>query len=45
MLLLRDQLSTVLGVDPPGRDGMTRWAGEVLAVYRDGLFVTSEEEP
>jgi hypothetical protein len=31
-------------VDPLGRDGMTRWAGEVLAVYRDGLFVRGGEE-
>ena len=40
VLLLRDQLSAVLGVDPLGRDGMTRWAGEVLAAYQGGLFVT-----
>src|SRR4029453_13871718 len=45
VLLLRDQLSTVLGVDPLDRDGMARWAGEVLAVYRNGLFVTNEEGP
>jgi TetR/AcrR family transcriptional regulator, regulator of cefoperazone and chloramphenicol sensitivity len=43
VLLLRDQLSAVLGVDPLGRDGMTRWAGEVLAVYQDGLFVRGEQ--
>ena len=42
VLLLREQLSAVLGVDPLGRDGMTRWAGEVLTVYQDGLFVTGE---
>jgi AcrR family transcriptional regulator len=44
VLLLREQLSAVLGVDPLGRAGMTRWAGEVLAVYHGGLFVTAEEE-
>jgi TetR/AcrR family transcriptional regulator, regulator of cefoperazone and chloramphenicol sensitivity len=44
VLLLREHLSAVLGVDPLGREGMTRWAGEVLAVYRDGLFVRGEEE-
>jgi AcrR family transcriptional regulator len=44
VLLLREQLSAVLGVDPLGRDGMTRWAGEVLAVYQDGLFVRGDEK-
>jgi TetR/AcrR family transcriptional regulator, regulator of cefoperazone and chloramphenicol sensitivity len=44
VLLLRDQLCLVLGVDPLGHDGMTRWAGEVLAVYQRGLFVTGGEE-
>jgi AcrR family transcriptional regulator len=43
VLLLREQLSAVLGVDPLGRDGMTRWAGEVLGVYQGGLFVTGEQ--
>ncbi len=44
VLLLRDQIAAVLGVDPLGRDGMTRWAGEVLAVYQGGLFVTGQME-
>jgi TetR/AcrR family transcriptional regulator, regulator of cefoperazone and chloramphenicol sensitivity len=44
VLLLREQLCAVLGVDPLGREGMTRWASEVLAVYQDGLFVRGEEE-
>jgi TetR/AcrR family transcriptional regulator, regulator of cefoperazone and chloramphenicol sensitivity len=44
VLLLREQLCAVLGLDPLGREGMTRWAGEVLAVYQDGLFVRGEEE-
>lgn len=44
VLLLRDQLTAVLGLDPLSRDGMVRWAEEVLAVYRDGVFVTGEEE-
>jgi AcrR family transcriptional regulator len=37
-LLLRDQLSAALGFDPLTSEGMARWAGEALAVYRDGLF-------
>jgi TetR/AcrR family transcriptional regulator, regulator of cefoperazone and chloramphenicol sensitivity len=44
VLLLREQLCAVLGVDPLSRDGMSRWAGEVLAVYQDGLFVRGEGE-
>jgi AcrR family transcriptional regulator len=38
VLLLRDQLTAVLGMDPLGPDGMRRWLAEALAVYRDGLF-------
>jgi TetR/AcrR family transcriptional regulator, regulator of cefoperazone and chloramphenicol sensitivity len=44
VLLLREQLSAVLGVDPLGRDGAARWAEELLAIYRQGLFVAGEEE-
>jgi AcrR family transcriptional regulator len=37
VLLLRDHLADVLGVDPLSRDGMARWASEVLAIYAAGL--------
>lgn len=37
VLLLRDQLTAVLGVDPLSAEGMTRWGAEVLAVYAAGL--------
>jgi AcrR family transcriptional regulator len=37
MLLLHDRVADVLGDDPLSPDGMRRWAGEVLAVYRAGL--------
>lgn len=37
VLLLREQLTAVLGVDPLSAEGMARWAGEVLAVYGAGL--------
>jgi TetR/AcrR family transcriptional regulator, regulator of cefoperazone and chloramphenicol sensitivity len=43
-LLLRDQLVAVLGIDPLTLTGMTRWAGQVLEVYRNGIFVTEEEQ-
>ena len=38
MLLLRDHLVEVLGLDPLGAEGMGRWMSEAVAVYRDGLF-------
>ena len=38
LVLLRDQLTSVLGFDPMTPDGITRWAREVTAVYRDGLW-------
>jgi hypothetical protein len=38
VLLLRDQLTAALGVDPLGPDGLRRWLAEAMAVYRDGLF-------
>ncbi|MGV0041545.1 TetR/AcrR family transcriptional regulator [Mycobacterium colombiense] len=38
VLTLRPRLTEVLGVDPLSEDGMRRWAGEVFAIYRDGLI-------
>jgi len=38
VLLLRDHLTEVLGIDPLSGPGMTRWAGEVLAIYGAGLL-------
>lgn len=40
VLLLREQLTEVLGVDPLSGAGLTRWAEEVFAVYRDGIFAS-----
>ncbi|OHV05798.1 TetR/AcrR family transcriptional regulator [Mycobacterium talmoniae] len=37
VLTLRPRLTEVLGVDPLSEAGIRRWAGEVFAVYRDGL--------
>jgi TetR/AcrR family transcriptional regulator, regulator of cefoperazone and chloramphenicol sensitivity len=37
VLLLRDQLTDVLGVDPLSRDGIRRWTAEMLAIYGGGL--------
>ncbi|OBG34599.1 TetR/AcrR family transcriptional regulator [Mycobacterium sp. E3198] len=38
VLTLRPRLTEVLGVDPLSTAGMRRWAGEVFAIYRDGLI-------
>jgi hypothetical protein len=38
VLLLRDQLTEVLGVDPLSQEGMARWASEMLTVYASGLM-------
>jgi len=37
-LLLRDQVTAVLGVDPLSPDGASRWTQTVLAVYGNGIF-------
>ncbi|MFZ1175211.1 MAG: TetR family transcriptional regulator [Mycobacterium sp.] len=38
VLTLRPRLIEVLGIDPLSEPGMRRWAGEVFAIYRDGLI-------
>jgi AcrR family transcriptional regulator len=43
VLLLRDQLTDVLGVDPLGGQGLHRWTDEALGIYGSGLF--AHEEP
>lgn len=47
LLLLRDQLVPVLGMDPLSPAGLTRWADEALAIYRGGLLTGrgDDEEP
>lgn len=37
LLILRDRVRDVLGVDPLSAAGMRRWGAEVLSIYRDGL--------
>jgi TetR/AcrR family transcriptional regulator, regulator of cefoperazone and chloramphenicol sensitivity len=43
VLLLREQIAAVLGVDPLSRTGIARWTDVVIAVYRDGIFTVKEE--
>lgn len=38
MILLRDPIREVLGIDPLTPDGLRRWAGEVTALYTTGLW-------
>lgn len=44
LVMLRDQLQTVLGIDPLSRPGITRWAGQVLDVYSAGVYQSSSSE-
>jgi len=43
VLLLREQIATVLGVDPLSAAGVARWTDVVIDVYRDGIFRLEEE--
>ena len=38
VMILRDRLTEVLGVDPISPDGLHRWGTEALSVYRGGLL-------
>lgn len=44
MLILREQISEVLGADPLTVGGMTRWSDAVLDVYTSGVLVTPGKE-
>ncbi|MGH7912711.1 MAG: TetR/AcrR family transcriptional regulator [Candidatus Dormibacteraceae bacterium] len=43
LLLLRDQVTAALAVDPLSPEGLARWAQEVISVYADGVFTHQEE--
>jgi TetR/AcrR family transcriptional regulator, regulator of cefoperazone and chloramphenicol sensitivity len=42
VVLLRDHLTDVLGVDPLTFDGMHRWAADVVAAYTEGVFAPED---
>ena len=44
LILLRNQIATVIGVDPLSPEGITRWAEEGVAVYAEGVFRLPTEE-
>ncbi len=45
VVLLREQLRAVLGIDPLTRSGMTQWTSQVLDVYTHGVFSLDEADP
>lgn len=45
IVLLRDQLHEVIGVDPLARPGMERWTAQVLEVYTRGVLLIGEIAP
>ena len=44
MLILREQIAGILGVDPVTADGMTRWSDAVLDVYTNGVLIAPGKE-
>ena len=44
LVLLRDQVATVIGVDPLSPQGMARWAADVVDVYLGGAFTNLDPE-
>ncbi|WP_133983886.1 TetR/AcrR family transcriptional regulator [Kribbella voronezhensis] len=42
VVLLRDHLTDVLGIDPLTPDGMRRWAADVVTAYTQGVFGSEE---
>lgn len=42
VVLLRDQVHEVLGIDPLARSGMERWTAQVLEVYSRGVLTIGE---
>jgi AcrR family transcriptional regulator len=45
VLLLREHLTRVLGIDPLSGAGMARWASEALAIYSAGLLAAPPPGP
>lgn len=41
LILLRPQITQVIGTDPLSRDGLVRWSAEVFDVYANGVFLSA----
>lgn len=44
VILLREQVQAVLGVDPLGATGLGRWSQTLMDSYSRGVFVLAQEE-
>jgi AcrR family transcriptional regulator len=42
LLLLRQPITQVTGIDPLARDGLARWAAAAFDVYANGLFIPAD---
>ena len=42
MILLRRQIESAIGDDPLERRGLARWSAEVMDVYANGVFTSSD---
>jgi len=45
LLLLRQPITQVTGIDPLARDGLARWAAAAFDVYANGLFIAAASPP
>ncbi len=45
LMVLREQVYAVTGIDPFARDGMARWSATVLEIYTDGFLTPGKEQP
>lgn len=43
VVLLREEVTRVLGVDPLSRAGLRRWGTTVMEIYRSGAFIVPDE--
>ncbi len=43
VVLLRDEVTRVLGFDPLSRKGLRRWGNTVLEIYRGGAFTVPDD--
>jgi AcrR family transcriptional regulator len=44
LVLLRDQITSAIGIDPLTPEGIARWAKDITAVYTQGAFAAPAKE-
>ncbi len=42
VMIMRDEIGRVLGVDPLSRTGLQRWGGTVMDIYANGVFTAPD---